>query len=272
MKRRVKDGFEYFAAKFYNVGDNRDRLQTFRDRMNSLVSLSHPHVMPIVGVIEPTKIRGPILITRYSEHGSLSEVLDRVRNNDPPSFWTSEGKLRMIVSLISGFLYLHSQGIVHGEMKPSELIVEHDGSIRLCGYITSIFEEHHYTWAPEVGAPWYMAPEVYEDRTAGDKVRDPKTDVFSFSLILYEILFGQKVFPPSMSAAVIMRRAMSVRPQDRPTLPRDVHPVLREVIQRRWNASVQKRPDFEWIWKRLREVCFKVIPDVEVKLIPLSSD
>jgi hypothetical protein len=115
-----------------------------------------------------------------------------------------------------------------------------------------------------------MAPEVYEDRSIGDKMRDPKTDVFSFALILYEILFGQKVFPPSMSAAVIMRRAMSGRPWDRPTIHRDLHPVLCEVIQRSWNASVEKRPDFEWMWTRLREVGFTVFSDVEVRFTPLS--
>jgi hypothetical protein len=117
-----------------------------------------------------------------------------------------------------------------------------------------------------------MAPELYEDRASGDKVRDPRTDIFSFALILYEILVGQKVFPPTMSAAVVMRRAMSVRPQDRPTLPDDVRPFLRDLIRRSWNASVQKRPDFEWISKRLREVGLEVIPDVEMDLKLLSSD
>jgi serine/threonine protein kinase len=185
---------EYFAVKFYNIGDNRDGLQAFRDPIKPFVELLHPRVMPIVGVIEPTKTRGPIIITRYSESGSLSDVFDRVRNNDPPSFWTSEGQLGMIVGLISGFLYLHSQGTFHREVKPSDLIIESDGSIRICDYVTSMFAEHHYSRASQVGSPSYMAPEVYEDRSVGDKVRDPKTDVFSFSLILYEILLDRKYF------------------------------------------------------------------------------
>jgi hypothetical protein len=108
MKRSVNGRDEYFAAKCYNVGDNPDGSQAFRDRMSPFLALSHPHVMPIVGIIEPTKACGPIVITRYSEKGSLSDVLVRVRNNDLPSFWTSEGKHRMIAGLISGFLYLHS--------------------------------------------------------------------------------------------------------------------------------------------------------------------
>jgi hypothetical protein len=58
---------------------------------------------------------------------------------------------------------------------------------------------------------------------------------------------------------------------DRPTLSGSVHPVLREVIQRGWGAAVEKRPDFEWMWKRLRDVGFQVFPDVEVYFTPLSG-
>jgi serine/threonine protein kinase len=272
LKRSVDGGFEYFAAKFYNSGDNREGLQTFLSRINPIAALSHPHVMPIVGLIEPTRTQGPVVITRYSECGSLLDVLDRVRNNDPPPFWSSEAKLSMILGLLSGFRYLHSHGIVHRELKPSDLIVEFDGSIRICGYLTSIFEEYHYTRASQVSAPSYMAPEVYEEHYIGERMRNPKSDVFSFALILYELLFGPRVFPQSMSAAVIMRKAMSARPRDRPALPAGVHPVLREIIQRGWGSAAEKRVDFESMWKCLRDVGFKIFSDVEVDWIPLLGD
>jgi hypothetical protein len=115
-----------------------------------------------------------------------------------------------------------------------------------------------------------VAPEAYEDCEIAEKVWDPKTDVFSFALILYELLFVQKVFTPS--AALVMRRAVSASVEDRPRFPADVHPVLREVIQHGWNSAVEKRPTFEWIWKRLRDVGFKVLPDVEVDWRPLSPN
>jgi serine/threonine protein kinase len=224
LRRRKADGEpDIFAGKFYNAGDNGEGLQAFQDRVQPLIELSHPHVMPIVGVISPTKGVGPIILTSYSELGSLANVLDQVCRNDAPRIWNDSTKLRMIVSLVSGLSYLHNHGIVHLELKPRDLIV--------CGYATSILEEHKFTRASQVGGPSYIAPEIYEDRPDGVKARDPKTDVFSFGLILYELLCGVKMFPLSMSAAVIMRRAMNGRPSDRPTIPDGLHPVLRDMIR-----------------------------------------
>jgi serine/threonine protein kinase len=272
VQRAIDGGFEYFAAKYYNPGDNRDGLRRFHDRVRGLVSLSHPCVLPIVGLIPPTKTTGPIVLTPYSEIGSLSDVLDRVRRKDAPQFWNEAGKLRMIVSLICGFHYLHSQGVVHREVKPSDLIVQSDGSIRICGYLTSILEEHRYTQASQVGAPSYMAPEVYEDRENEQKLRDPRTDVFSFGLILYELLCGQRVFPPSASAAVIMRRAMSAKAADRPIIPNSLHPILRELIAKSWIPVPSKRHSFEDMWNRLLEAGFNIFPSVEVDLAGLPDN
>jgi serine/threonine protein kinase len=258
VRRATESDFEYFAAKHYHAGDNREG--AFHDRVRGLVALSHPCVMPVVGLIPPTKTAGPIILTPYSELGSLADVLERVRRNDPPAVWNDAGRRRMIVSLISGFAYLHSQGVVHREVKPSDLIVQADGSIRICGYMTSVLEEHKFTRASQVGAPSYMAPEVYEDRENEQKSRDPKTDVFSFGLILYEILCRQPVFPPTYSPRVIVRRVMSAKAADRPVIPGWVHPILRELIATSWLPTASKRQSFEAMGNRLREVQFAVFP------------
>jgi hypothetical protein len=268
VRRAIEGGFEYFAAKCYNAGDNRDGLQAFYDRVHGLVSLSHPSVIPIIGLIAPTKAAGPIVLTPYSEMGSLSDVLSRVQRNDAPAFWSDAGKLRMIISLISGFMYLHSQGVVHREVKPSDLIVQPDGSILICGYLTSVLEEHKFTRASQPGAPSYMAPELYEDRENKRRSRDPKTDVFAFALILYEILCVQRVFPPTCSAAVIMRRAMSAKASDRPVIPGGLHPVLRELIVKSWVPAASKRQSFEAMWKRLRDIQFQAFPTPNVSFMP----
>lgn len=266
MRRATEGGFEYFAGKFYNAGDSREGLHAFQDRVRGLVSLSHPSIMPIVGVVPPTKTAGPIFLTPYSPLGSLADVLNLVRANNPPEIWTEATKLRMIISLISGFMYLHSQGVVHRELKPSDLIVQQDGSILICGYVTSVLEEYKWTRASQIGAPSYMAPEVYEDRENEQKSRDPKTDVFAFGLILYEILTTQRVFPPSSSAAVIMRRAMSAKPGDRPVIPAPVHGALKELITKSWLAAPSKRLRFEDMWAKLQTARFQVFSTVEVLL------
>jgi hypothetical protein len=267
MRRAIEGGFEYFAAKHYNIGDNQDGVQAFQDHVRVLVSLSHPYVLPIVGLIPPTETAGPIVLTPYSTFGSLSDVLEGVRRGDPAPIWSDAGKLRMIVSLISGFQYLHDHGVVHCEVKPSDLIVQSDGSIRICGYLTRVLEEHNWTRASHAGALSYKAPEVYEDRENERRSRDPKPDVFSFALILYEILCQQPVFPPTYSAAMIMRRAISAKASDRPVIPSGLPAVLQDLIAKNWLSAASKRQTFAVMWQRLWAVGFKVFPAVEVEFV-----
>jgi serine/threonine protein kinase len=175
---------------------------------------------------------------------------------------------------VSGLNYLHHQGIVHRELKPSDLIIFENGSLVISDITTSILEEHNFTRASQVGGPSYMAPEVYDDEQDGNKIRDPKTDIFSFGLILYELLMHQKVFPSSMSAATIMLRAMSTMPNDRPNISSLIHPILRELITRSWNPAPTKRPMMDTLWKRMRDVGFNLFPNVTVTIgpPPVTSD
>jgi flagellar hook-basal body complex protein FliE len=258
---------KFLVAKYYNAGENRDG--DFIGFIGRIITIDHPHVMPGYAVTAPTGAAGPILFTSYSVNGSLEDVLSRVRRHDPPPFWNSAGKLRIIVSMISGLNHLHTRGFVHRDLKPSDLIVMDDGNVRVCGYATSCLEEHRYARASQVGGPSYMAPEIYDDEHGGQLVRDPKTDVFSFGLILYEIISdGMKIFPSTMSAATIMRRAMSTRASDRPLIPDTVHPVLRELMSRAWVPMPSKRASLEILWKRMRGARFKLFPDVEVSFYP----
>jgi serine/threonine protein kinase len=135
-------------------------------------------VIPIVGVIPPTKECGPILLTPYSAIVSLETVVSVVRFNAPPPLWTEATKLRMIVSLVSGLNFLHKHGIVHRELKPNDLIIQANGSLRISGYATNIFEEHQYTETSLLGNPSYRASELYDGKCLGRKVSNPKMDVF----------------------------------------------------------------------------------------------
>jgi hypothetical protein len=178
VRRATGSGFEYFAAKYYNPGSSHESGHAFTDRMLGCLGLSHPHVMRIVGLIAPVKERGPIVLMPYSELGSLEDVLNRVRLHDPPAVWNNATKLRMIVSLVSGLNHLHSKGIVHHELKPTNLIVQPDGSIRFCGYLTSAIAKNQFTRASQIGSASYIAPEQFKEREDEEKVWDLKIDVF----------------------------------------------------------------------------------------------
>jgi serine/threonine protein kinase len=269
LRRPTADGFDYFAAKCYHVGSNQDR-RRFESLMRPFVELSHPHVMPIAGFISPTKDAGPIILSAYQESGSLEDVFTRVHRKDPPSFWTDAKKVRVIVGVLSGLLYLHSRGIVHGDLKPSDILLGSDDSIFVCDFVTGKLEDSDmkFTVASQVGSPSYSAPEV----SGGGDVTMPtsKADVFSFGVILYEILSGQRVFARTLSAALIWRKAQDPRPSARPVIPASVHPVLRSCIQRCWVPDPRRRPTLDELWVILRSAHFG-FPEIPIEVIPLSS-
>jgi serine/threonine-protein kinase 11 len=265
------NGWELFAAKFYNAGDSKESRETFMTRMQPFIYLKHPGIMPICGMIAPTKGTGPIVLTPYSECGSLEDVLNRVRKNDPPPFWNNTTITKILFSLITGLEYLHRQGMVHRELKPSDVIIYADGTAKVDGYLTNYLEEHKLTKATQVGSPFYMAPEVYDDEEEGLKSKDPKTDVFSFALIGFELVAIARVFPTSMAAAAIMRKVMSARRDDRPKIPDNVPSALSDLIQRCWVPLPSKRPTFEAVLCQMNALEFRFFPDVSLRLtMPLS--
>jgi hypothetical protein len=107
------DGFEYLAAKLSHAGQNPPDRLAFDDRIAPFLDLSHPHGMPLLGVFPPPKA-GPVFLAEYGPNGSLEDVLERVRRNDPPPFWNDAGKARMIVSLASVLHCLHNAGLSIG--------------------------------------------------------------------------------------------------------------------------------------------------------------
>jgi serine/threonine protein kinase len=159
----------------YNPGSIK-AAPVFMEQMKKFVELSHPGVMPIVGLIPPGKRTGTALLTPYSECRSLADVLEQIRRNRPPAFWNSETITKILFNLVTGFKYLHLQGIVRRDLKPSDIIVHPDGTAKICDNMTSFLEDHMFTTVSQAAAPCYMAPEMYGD---GPKETDLRTDVFS---------------------------------------------------------------------------------------------
>jgi serine/threonine protein kinase len=268
FRKSTVSGDDFVAAKYYHEGANHER-RPFESLVRPFLELSHPHIIPIVGFIPPMKNAGPVIFSPYNESESLEMILTRVRRNDPPDFWTDAGKAFLIAGLLSGLLYLHSRGIFHSDLKPSDLIIDSSGSIAIRDFLTGKLEDFKFTIASQVGNPSYSAPEV--SGGCDDKIgRTAKADVFSFGVILYEIVCGQTVFPSTLAPATIWRKSHDPRPGARPVIPASIHPILRSCIQRCWVPDPSKRPKLSDLWQQLRDVRFG-FPDAPIHVIRLAS-
>jgi serine/threonine-protein kinase len=101
---------------------------------------------------------------------------------------------------------------------------------------------------------YYHAPECYDNR------RSQRSDVFSFGLILYELLTGQPVFPKELTLNETMLRV--ALKYEMPDIPKFVLPSGRELITDCWGKEPFDRLSFDEIVDRLKEMKFKVIPNV----------
>jgi len=177
---------EPIAVKlFQGVSCTREQWEAQLQRhAESWVGLAHPHIVPIqrAGWWDGT----PYMVMPFIPHGSLA---DRLAAQPIPV----REALRLVEQLAETVSYLHRQGVVHGNLKPSNVLFAADGIPRIsdCRLVGHCFEK-----ALETAGLAYLPPEL-----AGDPVGQlrPYTDIYALGAILYELLANR---PPFTAATV----------------------------------------------------------------------
>uniref|UniRef100_A0A665V2R1 LIM domain kinase 2 n=1 Tax=Echeneis naucrates TaxID=173247 RepID=A0A665V2R1_ECHNA len=170
--------------------------KTFLKEVKVMRSLDHPHVLKFIGVLYKDKRLN--LITEYIEGGTLK---DFIRDTDPFSW---EKRVSFAKSIASGMAYLHSMSIIHRDLNSHNCLVKLDNTVVVADFglsrliveekvkppsekpstkkrvLRRIDRKKRYT---VVGNPYWMAPEMLNG-----KRYDEKVDIFSFGIVLCEII------------------------------------------------------------------------------------
>lgn len=174
----------------------------------------HPNVVLIEQVVEDDGGR-PVLVMEYLEGGSLADVVSR-RGKLP---WRKA--VDVMIGVLQGLEAIHEAGIVHRDVKPSNILLTSEGTPKIGDFGVAIprsggntlpagADEESTPGGPDAGTPRYMAPEVVRGSNA-----TKRSDVYSAATVLQEVLTGE---PPQ---------------HDTPTLlPRDVPDELARVLVR----------------------------------------
>jgi serine/threonine protein kinase len=125
---------------------------------------------------------------------------------------------------------------------------------------TSRWQNDDATVSDPPGSIHYAAPEMYIE----DAPFTPKCDVFSFELILFEILSGVPVFQPDELPFPIIRR---LRNSELATIPTGWSPVMRKVIHQCWQQNPSDRPSFWQIFAMFQDNNFELLPGAESETI-----
>jgi serine/threonine protein kinase len=207
--------------------------------------------MKIKGICLPRKKKDPPkIISEYLCNGSLRPVIG---SSTAPEWWNGLCKVKAILGIVHAMRYVHFKGIIHRDLKPENILLQEDYEIRIADFGSSRIFEADVTMT-DAGTPLYMAPEV------GSGHYDRKIDVYSFGLILYEIVTSNPIFSCRESDKSVLYAQL--RTGWRPDIGADVTKTSRSLIERCWSIDPSKRPNFFEIWKLLKEYDFGVIPGV----------
>ena len=209
----------YVALKVLHPAflEDQNFLARFQREARLVAKLEHPNIVPIYDFAEHEG--QPYLVMKFVEGETLKAYLNRGRLS-VEQIWD------VVESVGAGLGYAHKQGILHRDIKPSNVIVADDGQMYLADFgLARIAEMGESTLSGDMimGTPQYISPE----QAMGAKDLDAGTDIYSFAVILYEMVVGQVPFSADTPFSIIHDHIYSPLP-----LPKTVNPSVPEEVER----------------------------------------
>ena len=188
--------------------------------------LRHPNVVSVFDCASAPD-GTPYLVMEYVAGRSLAQ---RLRQGVPPASET----LRIAGQVAAALDYAHSCGVVHRDVKPANVLLGDDGSVRLADFGIACLgsDGDRGQPYPGLGTPDYMAPEQRLAQTAGQGAR---TDVYGLAIVLFEMLTGRTPLGDGTAGA-----ANSLTDPIPP--PRSVNPYLPEAVDRSLASGLARDP------------------------------
>eukprot|EP00897_Mesotaenium_endlicherianum_P006998 jgi/Mesen1/6326/ME000328S05612 len=213
--------------------------EQFKQEVSMLAVLDHPNVVKFHGAYK-NKTAG-CLVTEYLHGGDLREfTAGQMKRRSPLSTI-----LKMALDVAKGMEYLHSKGIVHRDLKTSNLLLSLEGIVKIVDFGAARSEGRPHDMTGETGTFRYMAPEMIDHKPYTKTV-----DVYSFGIVLWELVTGEVPYDGMSS----LQAAFGVaRKNLRPPAVKGCPAVLNNLMQMCWHAQPQKRPTFASVVSILSE-------------------
>lgn len=207
----------------------------FEREVELAAQLRHPNIIPIY---DSGRSGGRMYYAMEYVHGRpLTEYL---RAHNPPV----EERLRLFIRICGAVAHAHLRGVVHRDLKPANILVDADGEPHVLDFglakIGGMRDMAMSITAQVIGTPAYMAPE----QVAGDPTAiDPRTDVYSLGIVLYEMLLGSMPYPTTGALGDTLNHITGTEPvaprKKNRSVSRDLETIVLKALAKRKDERYQ---------------------------------
>jgi serine/threonine protein kinase len=232
-------------------GEGRER---FIKEARVVGQISHPNIIALhdMGIEESTST--PYLVMEYIEGQPLERLIDKGSIPFPRACaWIADVAVALGVA--------HRKGIIHGDVKPANILITEDGRIKLTDFGMARLASRDAKDTPLLGTPAYWCPE----QILG-KPQDNRSDIFSLGVVLYEMITGSRPFDAD-SLQGICARVMSSTPlppsQTNPSLPLGLNELVLSCLEKdpaRRRSSAEDLADDLYPFARRQAATQVVVP------------
>lgn len=215
----------------------------FAQEVYIMRKVRHKNVVQFMGACtQPPRL---CIVTEFMSGGSVYDYLHKQKG-----FFKFPTVLKVAIDVSKGMNYLHQHNIIHRDLKAANLLMDENGVVKVADFGVARVRAQSGVMTAETGTYRWMAPEVIEH-----KPYDHKADVFSFGVVLWELLTGKlpyEFLTPLQAAIGVVQKGL------RPTIPKSTHPKFVQLLEKSWQQDPTLRPDFSEIIESLQQLAKEV--------------
>jgi len=206
-------------------------LRRFRNESKAIAVLSHPNIVKIYDVGFTEKIQ--FIVMEYIDGITLKEFMEQ------QGILKWKDAIHFVIQILRALQHAHDRGIVHRDIKPQNIMLFPDGTIKVMDFGIARFarEEGKTLSDKAIGSVHYISPE----QARGD-ITDEKSDIYSIGVMLYEMLTGQKPFDADnpVSVALMHMQSKARNPREiNETIPEGLEDIVVRAMQKDANKRYQ---------------------------------
>lgn len=207
--------------------ENEEFLRRFRNESKAIAVLSHPNIVKIYDVGFSEKIQ--YIVMEYIDGITLKEYIEEEQ------VLTWKDTVHFLIQILRALQHAHDKGIVHRDIKPQNIMMFTDGTIKVMDFGIAKFARDNGKTATDqaIGSVHYISPE----QASGD-VTDEKSDIYSVGAMMYEMLTGKKPFDSDNPVSIAVMHM-----HDTPERPKAVNPEIPDGLEEILLKAMEKNPD-----------------------------